>query len=63
VGVVIGVAGGAVTGVASSIAARVAGGVVTGVASGIAARIAGGVSRVASSRARGIVSLFKVELS
>jgi hypothetical protein len=49
--------------VASSIVARVASGAVTGVAGGIAARIAGGVSRVASSRARGIVSLSKVELS
>ena len=42
---------------------RVAGSVVTGVASGIAARIASGVSRVASGRARGVVSLSKVELS
>ena len=42
---------------------RVASGAVTGVASGTAAGIAGGVSRVASSRARGIVSLLKVKLS
>ena len=49
--------------VASSTAARVASGAVTRVASSIAARIAGRVSRVASSRARGIVSLSKVELS
>jgi len=62
-GVVIGVAGGAVTGVASGIAAGVAGGAATGVASSTAARIAGGVSRVASGGARGIASLSKVKLS
>ena len=55
--------GGAVTRVAGGIAAGVAGGIATGVASSTAAGIAGGVSRVASGGARGIVSLFKVELS
>jgi len=63
VGVVIGVAGGVVTGVTGGIVAGVASGAVTGVAGGTAARIASGVSKVASGRARGIASLFKVELS
>ena len=63
VGVVIRVAGGAATGVAGGTVAGVAGGTATGVAGGTAAGIAGGVSRVASSRARGIASLSKVELS
>jgi len=45
------------------VAIRVAGGAATRVAGGTAAGIAGGVGGVAGSRARGIISLFKVKLS
>jgi len=63
VGVAIGVASSAVTGVTGGTAARVAGGAAAGVTGGTAAGIASGVSRVASGGARGVVSLSKVELS
>ena len=62
VGVAIGVAGGIAVGVAYGIAVGVDGGIAVRVAGGIGG-VAGRISGVASSRARDIASLSKVELS
>ena len=61
-GVAIRVAGGVAVGVACGAAVGVDGGVAVGVAGGIGG-VAGGFGGVASSGARDIVSLSKVELS